>query len=129
MLPLPLQFFIAMIAQAINERMARKMEYMQEEIQVLIEALAAKTGSQRITFTAEQRRRLAMKGKRLTPKERRACCQIVKPETILAWFRALVASKYDSSKNRKPGRPRSPVQAARNWSGSGNAVIAVTSAE
>jgi hypothetical protein len=30
MLPLPLQFFIAMIAHAINERMARKMEYMQE---------------------------------------------------------------------------------------------------
>ena len=81
MRPLPLQFFIAMIAHAVNERMARKMEYMQEEIQVLNEALAAKTGSQRITFTAEQRRRLALKGKKLTPKERRACCQIMKPET------------------------------------------------
>ena len=45
MLPLPLQFFIAMLAHAINERMACKMEYMQGEIRTLKEALAAKTGS------------------------------------------------------------------------------------
>jgi len=43
MLHLPLQFFIAMFAHAINDRMARKMEYMQEEIRTLMEALAAKT--------------------------------------------------------------------------------------
>ena len=110
MLPLPFQFLIAMIAHAINERMARKIEYLQAEIQVLTEALAAKTGSRRITFTAEQRRRLAVKGKKLTPGERRACCQIVKPETILAWFRALAARKYDGSKNRKPGRPPKPSE-------------------
>jgi putative transposase len=97
-----------MLAHAINERMACKMEYMQGEIRTLKEALAVKTGSQRITFTAEQRRCLALKGKKLTPAKRRACCQIVKPGTILAWFRALAASKYDGSKNRKPGRPRSP---------------------
>jgi putative transposase len=40
------------------------------------------------------------------PEERRACCQIVCPETILAWFRQLAAQKYDGSKTRKPGRPR-----------------------
>jgi hypothetical protein len=108
MLPLPLRFFIAMLAHAINERMARKMDYMQGEIRTPKEALAAKTGSQRITFTAEQRRCLALKGKKLTPAERQACCQIVKPETILAWFRALAAHKYDGTKNRKPGRPRRP---------------------
>jgi len=39
MLPLPLQFFIAMLAHAINERMARKMEYMHGEIRTLKEAL------------------------------------------------------------------------------------------
>ena len=97
MLPLPLRFFIAMIAYALNERMARKQEYLLEEVRVLKEALAAKTGTERITFTAEQRRRLALKGRALTPAERRTCCQIVKPETILSWFRALAASKYDSS--------------------------------
>ncbi len=109
-LPLQLQFLVAMIAYAINERMARKMEYMVEENRVLKEALTAATGKERITFTAEQRRRLAVKGKALTPEERRTCCQIVKPETILAWFRDLAASKYDGSKNRKPGRPRKPEE-------------------
>jgi hypothetical protein len=29
----------------------------------------------------------------------------VRPETILAWFRQLAAQKYDSSKDRKAGRP------------------------
>ena len=113
MLPLPLQFFIAMVAHAVNERMARKMEYMQQDIRILKEALATKTGSQRITFTAEQRRRLALKGKELTPAERRTCCHIVKPETILAWFRILTASNYDDSKNRNrvghAGRARSTI--------------------
>jgi len=53
----------------------------------------------------EQRRRLATKGKALTPAEREECCQIVRPSTILGWFRKLVARKYDSSQVRRPGRP------------------------
>ena len=54
-------------------------------------------------------RRLALKGKALTAEERRACCQIVRPETILAWFRDLAAQKHDSSQVRKAGRPRKTV--------------------
>ena len=46
------------------------------------------------------------KASQLTAEERRACCQIVRPETILAWFRQLAAGKYDSSESRKVGRPR-----------------------
>jgi hypothetical protein len=58
-------------------------------------------------FTPDQRRRLALKGKALTPEDRKACCQIVRPEAILAWFRHLSAKKYDSSHRRRmPGRPR-----------------------
>ena len=49
---------------------------------------------------------MATTGKSLTPKERLACCQIVRPATLLAWFRALAAAKYDGSKKRSPGRPR-----------------------
>jgi transposase InsO family protein len=33
---------------------------------------------------------------------------VVTPETILRWYRELVAKKYDGSENRKPGRPRKP---------------------
>ena len=32
---------------------------------------------------------MALKGKEQTAEERRTCCQIVRPETILAWFRQL----------------------------------------
>jgi hypothetical protein len=105
MLPATLQFIIAMVAHAIHERMARRVDYWHEEVRVLKEALAAATGKSRIEFTAEQRRRLALKGKQLTAEERRACCQIVRPETILAWFRQLAADKYDSSETQV-GRPR-----------------------
>jgi hypothetical protein len=41
MLPAPLQFIVAMIAYAINQRMARQLDYLQEEVRVLKEALAA----------------------------------------------------------------------------------------
>jgi D-serine deaminase-like pyridoxal phosphate-dependent protein len=43
MLPVTLQFIIATIAYAINERMARRVDYLQE-VRVLKEALAAATG-------------------------------------------------------------------------------------
>jgi putative transposase len=44
-------------------------------------------------------------GKALSPEERKKCCQIVKPGTLLGWFRQLGKQKYDSSKS-KVGRPR-----------------------
>jgi hypothetical protein len=100
-----------MVAHAIHERMAWRVDYLHEEVRVLKEALAAATGRSRIDFTAEQRRRLALKGKQLTAEERRACCQIVRPETILALFRQLAADKYDSSTTRKVGRPRRRTRA------------------
>ena len=107
MLPVTFQFIIAMVAYAINEQLARRIEYLLEEVRVLREVYTETTGRKRIPFTDEQRRRLAIKGKALTPEEREACCQIVRPSTILAWFRQLAAQKYDSStQRRKLGRPR-----------------------
>jgi putative transposase len=109
MFPLPVQFIIAMVAYVINERMARRIDYLLEEVRVLREIYAETTGRKRIPFTDEQRRRLAIKGKALTPDEREGCCEIVRPSTILAWFRQLAANKHDSSAHRKkPGRPRKP---------------------
>ena len=32
-------------------------------------------------------------------------CAIVTPDTLLRWYRDLIAAKYDGSKNRSPGRP------------------------
>ena len=111
MLPMPLQFIIAMVAHAINERMARQLDYLLEEVRVLREAFTETTGRKRIPFTDEQRKRLAVAGKALTPEERETCCQLARPKTILDWFRQLAAQKYDGSKQRRNrGRPRKADQ-------------------
>ena len=69
------QFIIAMVAYAINEQLARRIEYLLEEVRVLREVYTESTGRKRIPFTDEQRRRLAIKGKALTPP---ACRQEVR---------------------------------------------------
>ena len=81
MLPLTVQFIVAMLAYGLNERMARKADYLREENRVLKEALQAATGKTQIPLTDDQRRRLAAKGKALTPTEREECCRIVSPST------------------------------------------------
>ena len=100
MLPVTLQFMIVMIASATNDRLHRKLDNVEEERRILREQLDAATGGKKLSFTTEQRRRLATAGKLLTPDERRTCCHLVKPATILAWFRELAARKYDSSEAR-----------------------------
>ena len=110
MLRLPLQFLLTMVAYAINERLARRLEYLMEEVRVLREVYTETTGRKRVPFTDEQRRRLAIKARALTPEERDVYCQIVRPSTLLTWFRQLAAQKYDSStQRRKPGRPRKAI--------------------
>jgi len=91
MLPATLWFLIVRIAMAINDRLQRKLDYAEEERRVLREQLDAVTGGKKLSFAANQRRRLAEAGKFLTPDERQRCCLIVKPPTILAWFRRLAA--------------------------------------
>jgi len=104
MLPATLEFLIVRIASAINGRLQRKLDYVEEERRILCEQVEALTGSRNISFTGRQRRRLAEVGKLLIPKERRVCCQLVKPATIVTWVRQLAVGKYDSSEARQ-GRP------------------------
>ena len=73
---------------------------------VLKDILKAVTGKERIDFTEDQRRRLAVAGKELTAKEREELCELVKPKAVLEWFRRIFSEKYDSSQSpRKKGRP------------------------
>jgi hypothetical protein len=69
-------------------------------------ALRKTLGGKRLRFTDAQRRRLARKAKALG---RRRLCElspIVTPDTLLRWYRELVAQKYGGSAKRSPGRPR-----------------------
>jgi len=46
------------------------------------------------------------KAKTLGRKALENIATLVRPETLLAWHRKLIAQKYDGSKKRGPGRPR-----------------------
>src|SRR5450631_4135059 len=50
---------------------------------------------------------------RLIPRRRWAEVFPVTPATLLAWHRRLAASKYDTSKRRRPGRPATVRSIAR----------------
>src|SRR5262245_28757692 len=62
-------------------------------------------GTRRLRLTDDQRRRLAVKGKALGRRRLRDIAGIVTPDTILRWYRRLVAKRYAGSKKRAPGRP------------------------
>ena len=104
----PLQFLLLLFSGWVNRQQADVIDYLQEENRVLREQL----GGRPLRLTDDQRRRLAVKGVALGRKVLREIAGIVTPETILAWYRRLVARKYDGSKKRGPGRPRTEVDVA-----------------
>ncbi|MCH7866048.1 MAG: helix-turn-helix domain-containing protein [Myxococcales bacterium] len=90
----------------VNRQQQDVIEYLQEENQTLREQL----GGKRLRFTDQQRRRLAAKAQLIG---RRALVDIgtlVTPDTLLRWHRRLIAKKYDGSKRRRPGRPKTAVK-------------------
>ena len=95
------QFLVLVLAGCLNRQQQDIVAYLAEENRVLREQLKGK----RIRFTDEQRRRLAAKGKVLGSKALREVCTLVAPETILRWYRTLIAKKYDGSAKRGRGRP------------------------
>jgi hypothetical protein len=85
----------------VNRKQQAVIDYLLEENRVL----RAANGPRRLRLTDDQRRRLAVKGKVLGRRQLTAVAGIVTPDTILRWYRRLVAKKYDGSKMRRPGRP------------------------
>ena len=100
-LPSPLAFFVRLFSGWVNRHQQAVIDYLLEENRVL----RAVNGSRRLCLTDDQRRRLAVKGKVLGRRYLAAVAGIVTPDTILRWYRRLVAKKYDGSKQRRPGRP------------------------
>jgi hypothetical protein len=72
-------------------------------------ALRQKLGGKRLRFTDAERRRLARKAKPLGRARLRELSPIVTPDTLLRWYRELVAQKYDGSARRGPGRCLYPL--------------------
>ena len=96
------QFIVVALAGWLNRPQQDVVAYLAEENRVLREQLKG----QRIRFTDDQRRQLAAKGKALGRKVLGEICTLVAPETVLRWYRTLIARKYDGSAKRGSGRPR-----------------------
>src|SRR6195256_4843810 len=97
----PLQFLLLVFAGWVNRRQLEIVEYLQEENRVLREQL----GGRRLRFTDAQRRRLATKGRAPGRRILDELAGLVTPETILRWYRELIAKKYDGTARRGAGRP------------------------
>jgi hypothetical protein len=93
-----------MAAAWLDRRRSAVVVYLREENRILHEQLG-----RRPRFTDAQRRRLARAAKAVPRRVLRELATIVTPDTLLRWYRRLVAAKYDSSASRPPGRPRTPV--------------------
>ena len=99
----PMAIVLTMLAGWINRQQTEIIEYLIEENTILRE----KIGGKRIILNKNQKRRLAVLGKKLGRKLLSQFCCAFSPDTILLWNRELVCQKYDGSKNRsKYGRPK-----------------------
>ena len=93
---------LAYVTGLVNQKLLLQNEYLIAENRILRAYLPA-----RMRLSDPERSTLAEIGKRLgrTALQQVAC--VAKPETILAWYRRLIARKFDGSKFRtSPGRPR-----------------------
>ena len=102
----PFQVVVIAIAGWMNQHQHHVIEYLLEDNRVLRE----QSGSRRMRFNDDQRRRLAVKAKTLGRKLLARVATIVTPETLFAWHRKLIAEKYDGSACRMPGRPRTMAE-------------------
>ena len=91
-----------LVASWINRDQQKIIDYLIEEIRVYRDHFKGR----RLRFTDDQRRRLSVKAKALGRKALGQFASIVTPDTLLRWFRAFVAGKYDETAKRSPGRPR-----------------------
>ena len=102
-----LQVILFTLAGWVNRHQQAVIECLQAENQSLREQL----GKKRIRWTDAQRRRLAEKAKAIGRSALRQLGTVVTPDTLLRWYRNLVAAKYDGAKQRGPGRPPTPARA------------------
>ena len=113
---------LAYVTGLVNQELLLKNEYLLAENRILKAHLQAG-----FRLSRPERTALAEIGKRLGRKLLQQVASVANPDTILGWYRKLVAAKFDGSPQRRlPGRPRIAaeierlvVRLARENSGSG----------
>ena len=92
---------LAYVTGMVNQRLLLQNEYLLAENRILRAHLPS-----RLLLTDPERSTLAVLGKRLGRRGLELVASVARPDTILAWFRKLVAQKFDGSRHRLyPGRP------------------------
>ena len=93
---------LAFVTGLVNQELLLQNEYLAAENRILRARLPS-----RLRLSDPERRTLAEIGKRVGRKGLKQVACTAKPDTILAWYRRLIAHKFDGSRYRTyPGRPR-----------------------
>ena len=100
-MPPALQFLVLTFAGWVNRHQDDLIAYLREENRVLREHL----GPRPLRLTDAQRRRLAVRGQKLGRRVVMQVAGIVTPDTILRWYRRVIAQTYDGRARRGRGRP------------------------
>src|ERR671916_3348054 len=92
---------LAYVTGLVNQELLLQNEYLAAENRILRSRLPS-----RLRLSDPERSTLAEIAKRLGRKALKDVACVAKPATILAWYRRLIAKKFDGSKFRTyPGRP------------------------
>ena len=92
---------LAYITGSVDQELLLRNEYLVTENRLLRGQIKG-----RVRLSDSERKTLAEIGKKLGRQTLEEVASIVKPDTILAWHRKLIAQKFDGSQRRKaPGRP------------------------
>lgn len=98
---------LAYVSGSVNRELLAQNEYLAAENRILRAHVP-----KRLRLTDSERITLAEIGKRIGRKALASAACVATPETILGWYRKLVAKKFDGSRYRQyPGRPRIPGKA------------------
>jgi putative transposase len=97
----PFSYVLLAVAGWMSRHQQEVIAYLVEENRVLREQI----GNPRLKFNDDQRRRLAVKAKKLGRKTLGQVATIAVPETLLAWHRNLIGRNRTGSARRTPGRP------------------------
>ena len=92
---------LAYISGTVDQQLLLRNEYLAAENQILRGQLKG-----RPKLSDAERAKLGEIGRRLGRKALGDVATAALPDTILGWYRRLVARKFDGSKHRSPGRPR-----------------------
>jgi putative transposase len=100
---------LAYVTGTVDQELLARNEYLAAENRILKAQLKG-----RLKLLDAERARLGEIGHRLGRKALAEVATVARPDTILAWYRKLLASKFDSSKaRRRPGRPRVKLEVVR----------------